>query len=243
MILVGTRTTLEQLPLHLHSRCKLLTYAGVEHHEFRPPLAPRSNRVPQLLFAGRLIAYKGVELLLRAAALAKTACRFELKIVGGGNPTYRKYCHVLAADLGLVDTVEFSDRQPRDKLMELYRAADVFCMPSVETYGIAILEAMSSGCAVLVSDINGPGEIVHSGTGVKVRFEDPDQFIAEYADRIVELVGSVELRRKLGTAAREHVVRHHDWRDIQARLLEIYERLFSQRSAQRPVISNMIATA
>ncbi len=62
-----------------------------------------------------------------------------------------------AAELQLTPMVTFTDHQPREVLQELYREADVFCMPSIETYGIAILEAMSSGCVPLVSDLNGPG--------------------------------------------------------------------------------------
>ena len=104
-------------------------------------------------------------------------------------------------------------------------------MPSTETYGIAILEAMSSGCAVLVSDINGPGEIVRPDTGLKVPLNTPDQFIAEYADRIVQMVDDAKLRADLGEAAREHVICEHDWRRIQSRLLEIYDEIFAD---QRP---------
>jgi glycosyltransferase involved in cell wall biosynthesis len=230
VILVGTRTTLKRLPADHHSRCRLVTYSGVEHEVYRPARHKQPNRVPQLLFAGRVVPYKGVELLLRAAARARHSCRFELKIVGGGSPVYRKHCVELAAAWGLGDTVQFIAPQPRDTLVELYRAADVFCMPSVETYGIAILEAMSTGCAVLVSDLNGPGEIVEPGTGVKVPLESPEQFTREYSDQLVALIEDAHWRAELGGQAREHVVAHHDWPRIQAELIAIYDSVF-QRGA------------
>jgi glycosyltransferase involved in cell wall biosynthesis len=113
----------------------------------------------------------------------------------------------------------------------MYRAADVFCMPSIETYGIAILEAMSSGCAVLVADYNGPGEIVRRDTGLKVPLETPEQFINEYAERIVQLVEDERLRREFGERARDHVVRFHDWKSIEASLLKTYNEVFSEQSA------------
>jgi glycosyltransferase involved in cell wall biosynthesis len=228
VILVGTRTTLQQLPVEHQSRSRLVTYSGVEHDVFRPAQRTQPNRVPQVLFAGRVVPYKGVELLLRAAARARQSCRFELKIVGGGNAAYRDYCIALASDLGLGDSVEFVDRQPRSALVELYRAADVFCMPSVETYGVAIVEAMSCGCAVLVSDINGPGEIVEAGTGVKVPLESPDQFIREYSDKLVALLGDDRWRADLGGMARERAVTHHDWRRVQGEIAEVYAGLFPQ---------------
>jgi glycosyltransferase involved in cell wall biosynthesis len=156
----------------------------VEHKFFRPPATDRRNDVPQLIYVGRLVPYKGVVLLLRAAAVAKKSCRFALRIVGGGNQAYRNYCIELASALGLDSEVTFLENQPRASLAELYRSADIFCMPSVETYGLAILEAMSSGCAVLVADLNGPGDIVQPGTGIKVPLVSPDHFIANYAEEI-----------------------------------------------------------
>jgi glycosyltransferase involved in cell wall biosynthesis len=242
MILVGTRTTLERLPAWVRPRCRSVTYAGVEHDVFRPRQRRLPNRVPQLLFVGRAVPYKGLELLLRAAAKANRSCRFELKVIGGGNPVYKKYCEALAATLGIRDSVRFIGNQPRSALVELYQQADAFCMPSIETYGIAILEAMSSGCAVLVSDINGPGEIVQTGTGVKVPLETPEQFIKDYAERLVELVQNSRMRDQLGAAAREHVVRHHDWRDIQATLLDIYDDFFSPRKPTRVATAQETAT-
>jgi glycosyltransferase involved in cell wall biosynthesis len=149
-----------------------------------------------------------------------------LTIIGTGNEIYRKYCEQLAATLGLSSVVTFNSNRPRTELIHRYQAADIFCMPSTETYGLAILEAMSSGCAVLVSDINGPGEIVQHGTGLKVPLVDPEQYIAAYADRIVQLVDDSQLREDLGSAARAHVAMMHNWSKIQSRLLTIYEEIF-----------------
>jgi glycosyltransferase involved in cell wall biosynthesis len=231
LILVGTEVTRRRLPERLHPRCRLLTYAGVEHDRFTPPPAGRVSALPQLLFVGRVVPYKGVELLLRAAALACQRCRFELKIVGNGFPPYERCCRALAAELKLTDVVSFIGAVPRSALVEFYRAADIFCMPSIETYGIAVLEAMSSGCAVLVADANGPGEIVPPGTGLKVPLESPEQFVEEYAQLIIKLIESNELRRDLGERAREHVVEHHDCKRIGASLLDIYQEVSSNTAA------------
>jgi glycosyltransferase involved in cell wall biosynthesis len=132
----------------------------------------------------------------------------------------------------LGDLVTFVEHVPRDQLVEMYRATDIFCMPSIEKYGIAILEAMSSGCAVLVADANGPGEIVQPGSGVKVLLEHPEQFIRDYADRIAQLVGDTALRRRLGGEAREHVTRHHDWKRIGNALRGIYAEIASNPTQQ-----------
>jgi glycosyltransferase involved in cell wall biosynthesis len=229
LILAGTELTRRLLPERLHSRCRYITYTGMEHDLFTPPARPRSSRIPQLLFVGRLVAYKGVELLLRAAALALRRCRFELKIVGRSTAQSRAYYHGLAAALRLNEAVTFVDGVRRENLADLYRAADVYAMPTIEAYGIAVVEAMSSGCAVLVPDYNGPGEIVQPGRGLKVPLETPEQFIRDYAERIVELVEDAKLREALGGAAREYIVENHDWKRVEASLLEIYDEVFSMR--------------
>jgi glycosyltransferase involved in cell wall biosynthesis len=204
-------------------------------------LYKKQNRVPQLLFVGRVVPYKGVELLLRAAAVAKRGgLNFELKIVGRATPICYRYFTRLANQLGLTECVSFVVDRPRSELTELYQNADVFCMPSTETYGIAILEAMSCGCAVLVSDINGPGEIVRPGTGLKVPLETPDQFIEEYASRIIQLVEDPQLREELGMSAREHVVHEHDWIRIQSRFLEIYDEVLTERRPKIHPSSNCV---
>ena len=206
LILVGTELTRQLLPERLHSHCRYLTYTGIEHDLFTPPARRRSSRIPQLLFVGRLVAYKGVELLLRAAAVALRRCRFELRIVGRSTARSRAYYHGLAAALRLTEAVTFVDGVRRETLADLYRAADVYSMPSIETYGTTVVEAMSSGCAVLVPDFNGPGEIVQPGRGLKVPLRTPEQFIGEYAERIVQLVEDANLREALGGTAREHIV-------------------------------------
>jgi glycogen synthase len=229
LILAGTELTRRLLPERLQSRCRYITYTGIEHDLFTPPARRRSSRIPQLLFVGRLVAYKGVELLLRAAALALRRCRFELKIVGRSTAPSRAYYYGLAAALRLTEAVTFVDGVRREALADLYRAADIYSMPTIEAYGIAVVEAMSSGCAVLVPDLNGPGEIVQSGRGLKVPLETPEQFIEDYAERIVQLVEDAKLREALGGTAREYIVKHHDWKRVEASLLEIYDDVFSMR--------------
>jgi glycosyltransferase involved in cell wall biosynthesis len=231
LILVGTELTRRLLPQRLHPRCRYITYTGIEHNLFTPPARRQSSRIPQLLFVGRLVAYKGVELLLRAAAVALRRCRFELKIVGRSTAPSRAYYHGLAAALRLTEAVTFVDGVRREALADLYRAADVYSMPTIETYGTAIVEAMSSGCAVLVPDYNGPGEIVQPGRGLKVPLETPEQFITDYAERIVQLVEDTELREVLGVTAREYIVEHHDWKRVGASLLEIYDDVFRSNAS------------
>lgn len=225
-ILVGTRTALRHVPEPLRERCRLVTYSGVEHEIFVPPPSRPVNDTLRLLFVGRLIPYKGVELLLRALEIATRRCSIRLDIAGGADPGYKEYLIRLIQELKLESSVNFLPPVPRDQLLSLYQQADVFCFPTLcDTYGIALLEAMSCGCAVLVSDVAGAGEIVNGENGLKVRLNTPDEYIREYAEKIVALAQNHELRASLGEAARRFILQEHDWGRIGDQVLAIYDEL------------------
>jgi glycosyltransferase involved in cell wall biosynthesis len=225
-VLVGTRTAMRHVPEPLREKCRLVTYSGVEHEVFVPPSARLVTNTLRLLFVGRLIPYKGVELLLRAVEIAARRCSIKLDIVGGADPVYKDFLLRLIRELRLESSVNFLAPVTRDQLPPLYQQADVFCFPTLcDTYGIALLEAMSCGCAVLVSDVAGAGEIVNGENGLKVRLNTPDEYIREYAEKIVALAQNHELRTRLGEAARRFILREHDWSRIGAQVLAVYDEL------------------
>lgn len=243
-IFVGTRTAMGQIPDQWRQKCRLVTYSGVEHEVFVPsphesPLAVHESKPLRLLFVGRLVPYKGAELLLRACAAARN-CEWNLDIVGTGDAVYKDYLVGLARELGLntvtndsspvilpsKSAVNFLPPVPRERLPALYQQADVFCFPTLcDTYGIALLEAMSCGCAVLVSDVAGAGEIVNGDNGLKVALNTPEQYIAEFSGQIVALAQNRDFRRKLGEKARQVILREHDWPRIGEQVVEIYREL------------------
>jgi glycosyltransferase involved in cell wall biosynthesis len=226
IILVGTQTALHRVPEPLRAKCRLVTYSGIEHEVFVPPSARSDDGTLRLLFVGRLVPYKGLELLLRALKAAIRRCALKLDIIGNGDSVYKEFLMQLIRELGLDSVVTFLPARPRDQLPALYQQADVFCFPTLcDTYGIALLEAMSCGCAVLVSDVAAAGEIVNSENGLKVPLRTPEQYIAEYAGQIVALAQNRDFRRGLGEKARQFILREHDWDRIGRQVLAIYEEL------------------
>lgn len=159
------------------------------------------SAAPVVLTVGRLVDDKAQDVLLDAFALAGDTCKdWRLAIVGEGRlyPALRKQ----AEDLGLNGRVEWLGLV-RD-LQGLYQSAMVFALPSrVEGTPNALLEAMSFGLPVVVSD-GAPGllEVVqHEVTGLVV----PVNNAAELAAALRRLASDANLRRRLGTAARERV--------------------------------------
>ena len=131
-------------------------------------LAPNSIESGELriLFVGRLVPRKGVELLLEACAKAGAAgLNFCLKICGDGKN--RSGQELLAKNLGISNRVEFEGRVDRDQLAEIYRWANIVAMPSLrETGGTVIAEAISHHRPLLCADSFGAGLVLDSKTAV-----------------------------------------------------------------------------
>jgi glycosyltransferase involved in cell wall biosynthesis len=105
-----------------------------------------------VLFVGRLIEDKRVDLLLRAFDAVCEDHGIRLGIVGDGPE--RDRLRKLAADLGLRERVDFLGFvEDHDEVLAQMRAATVFCSPSTrEGFGITVVEAMAAGCAVVAAD-------------------------------------------------------------------------------------------
>lgn len=118
-----------------------------------PETVSRSqNNVPVILWAGRMLNWKRVDLLVRAAAWARThGAHFRLRLMGYG-PEEPKL-HALVAQLGLADVCEFIPPQPPKQVGKAMEQADIYVLPSnrQEGWGAVVNEAMSRGCCVIGS--------------------------------------------------------------------------------------------
>ena len=121
--------------------------ARTKRHEARTALGLDNRRIG--IFVGRFVAAKGVETLLKAAALLPPESRPQLFLVGDG-PLKADYEEIIKAHNLPVRIVGF---QQKVQLPELYAAADFFVLPSLsEPWGVVVNEAMACGLPVLLSD-------------------------------------------------------------------------------------------
>jgi glycosyltransferase involved in cell wall biosynthesis len=174
-------------------------YPGVDASWYTPdPRVPRAA-TPTFLYIGRLKRYKGVEIALRALAIAReTRPAVTLEIAGHGDDRGR--LEQLARALGLGEAVHFlgflSEEEKRSRL----RRAWAVVLPSPkEGWGISNVEAAACGTPALASDSPGLRESVrHGETGFLVPHGD----VHALADRIIALASDPALVARLGAAAR-----------------------------------------
>lgn len=118
--------------------------------------------------------YKGVDVTIRALPqIVKVFPDVKYLVIGRGDDQPR--LARLAQDLGVSDRVVFAGFVPTEALVEHYRLADAYIMPSQEGFGIVYLEAMACGVPVLSGDDDGSADPVQDGkVGWRVPHRDPD---------------------------------------------------------------------
>lgn len=169
---------------------------GVDVERFQPAVDRSSSRVV-VVSVGRLIANKGQHLLLDAMAeLRAEGLDFELRLVGDG--PLRRDLETQVGRLGLSDSVRFLGEQSR--VEDTLRDADIFVRPSfTEGMSLAVLEAMATGLACVVTDVSGSRQLICDGRdGVIV----PPRDTAALASAMRGLLLDRERRQRLGGAAR-----------------------------------------
>ncbi|MFK8182347.1 MAG: glycosyltransferase family 4 protein [Phormidesmis sp.] len=122
--------------------------------------------------------YKGVDVTIRALPkIAKNFPNVKYVVIGRGDDQPR--LAELAQSLGVADRVVFAGFVPDEALIDHYRLADVYVMPSKEGFGIVYLEAMACGVPVIAGDDDGSADPVQDGrVGWQVPHRDPDAVAA-----------------------------------------------------------------
>ena len=220
---------------------------GVDLDRFRPgDRAAARARLglgagPFLLFVGRLEPLKGVDILLRAAAVADVDEPLRVLIAGGDERSSeeRRRLEALADRLGIGDRVRFDAAVSHEALPDYYRAADLCVVPSYyESFGLVAVEALASGTPVVATAVGGLQYTVRDGqTGYLVPWRCPEPF----AERIETLLANEDLRQRFGEAARRSVTAFQ-WPGVARRMSQVYEQLLDGREAGSAASTAMQAT-
>lgn len=226
-ILAGSRATWDQLRRH-HDRCVYVPENAIDPERFpeRPAPPPESGAL-RVAFLGRLVPYKGADMLLEAAAPLIREGKLVLDVMGDGPemPALRRQ----VAALGLERGVSLDGWVEHRKVADRLAGSQVFAFPSVREFGGGVvLEAMALGLAPVVADYAGPAELVTPHVGFKVALAPRAAFVAELGRVLAILAADRTLVRSLGERARERARAWFTW-DMKARqMLEVYRWVMGQ---------------
>lgn len=197
-------------------KCKIVPY-GITPEEYlsverSPVLANRlcDKKNVKVFFTGRLVYYKGVDILLKAFTMTENC---ELFIAGTGE--MEQELKAFAQRHNIEKKVHFLGFLPDNELKQAYADCDIFVLPSVaksEAFGIVQLEAMVYGKPVINTKLPSgvPYVSVHGKTGLTV----PPSDAKALAEAINTLVADAKMRENFGKSAAERVMTEFNEKNV-----------------------------
>lgn len=186
---------------------------------------------PTAAFVGRITHQKGVEHLIRAANHFDSDVQLVLCAGAPDTPEIAERTSALVEELRAQRDGVFwvQEHLSRDKIQEVYSAADVFVCPSIyEPLGIVNLEAMACSTAVVASDVGGIPEVVVDGeTGLLVHYDenDTEAFERDIAEQVNRLVSDRDRAAAFGAAGRQRAEEKFSWDTIARQTVDVYTSL------------------
>lgn len=179
------------------------------------------NNSKTILTLSGMRPIKGLEYLIRAMPIILEK-NPDTRLLMTCKGEYEDHIHNLVLKMGIQDNVDFIGFIEGEEKDVLTCICDVFCMPSLyESFGIAILDVMQYGTAVVASDTGGIPEIIENGkNGLLCKPKDHVQI----AESINALLEDTELNRRIGAAGKSSMHRF-DVERISDEYISIYEKV------------------
>jgi glycosyltransferase involved in cell wall biosynthesis len=222
-LLVANERTRKALPSAAEAEIFMLPENGVDLSLWYPAAASARQRgmAFRLVFVGRMVDWKAVDILIDAISLLDPTLPVTLDLVGDGDK--RSALEAQVHSLGLGDKVCFRGWMNQKECAEILRNSDVMVLPSLfECGGAVVLEAMASGIPVIATDWGGPADYIDARCGIMVEPSSREAIVSGIRDAISRLATDPEHCIQLGLGAQERA-REFDWEQKVDAILDIYE--------------------
>jgi glycosyltransferase involved in cell wall biosynthesis len=191
-------------------RVSLIPENGIDTTRFSACTHQPGTLPLRCAFIGRLVPYKGPDMLIEAAAPFLRDGRMTLDILGDG-PLMDGLRSVVAAQ-GLQDAVTLHGWVDHKDLQGRLAGTQLLTFPSVREFGGGVvLEAMALGMVPVIVDYAGPGELVTPGTGIKIPIGSRTEVIAGMRQALARLAAAPETIPAMAEAALQRVTDHFTW--------------------------------
>lgn len=232
-ILVGSKTAHAEVPDRWRDKCWYLPENGVESNRLCAVGPARATSPPlRVIFVGRLVPLKGVDLLIEAAAPLVREGKVDVEIVGDGRQ--RAHLEQLARRAEIDARLRFVGWIDHAEVAARLSSAHVLVLPSVREFGGGVVvEAMAAGAVPIVLDHGGPPELVSPATGIVVPLGTRSEIVTGLRATLRDLALDGARVAALSQRAIERVRRHFTWDAKAKRIAELY-RWMLDPSSPRP---------
>ena len=197
------------------------------------PSAPTPGEPLHVAFLGRLVPYKGADMLLRAAVPLIRDGKITLEIIGDGPQMPELKAIVERENIGF--SVSFPGWVPHEKVRAHLSKARLFAFPSVREFGGGVvLEAMALGLAPVVLDYGGPAELIPDGCGTIVPIGNREEIVAAFRATLTRLAADPAAVHATGLRAQQYVRKNFTWAAKADQLLEVYDWAIKGNPSPKP---------
>lgn len=220
-IMIGSQSNMTQVEECYRDKCVYIPSNAIDVERFHRQRQPSSTLPLKAIFIGRLVPYKGADMLIEAAMPLLKAGQMTLEIIGDGPERQTLAKQIQAADL--TNAVELVGQLPQTELQGRLVKADIFTFPSIREFGGAVvIEAMAIGVVPVVVDYGGPAEMVTDSTGFKVPMGPREQIIADVRRVLEDLASRPEQIDRLSRQARQRVLDKFTWEVKAEQTVDVY---------------------
>lgn len=221
-IIAGSRHTASEVPSAHQDRVVWIPENAIDPARFAATAALHTGGPVRGVFIGRLVPYKGPDMLLEAASPLLADGRMTIDIIGDGPMRGALEAQAKAANLG--ETVTFHGQVPHENVQNIAAACQLLTFPSIREFGGGVvLEAMALGVVPVIVDYAGPGELVDTATGYKVPIGDRAQVVAGMRKILEGIVADPGALADKSAAAKARVAEGFTWRAKAAQVCAVYD--------------------
>lgn len=209
------------LKKYLKDNSKLILLdGGVDYKKFS--LEEKNIERGRLLYVGRIDENKGLDRLFKSLSLIKKT-RLRLAIAGGGQRDVVLKLQKLSQQLRIEEKIEWLGFLNDEKIIEQLKTAQYFIFPSrYEGFGIALLEAMATGTAPIVSNIPAFKAIIRDGhNGFILNFNETGSTAHKIESLLDKEMNEVT---KIGKKAQDKA-KEYDWDIRTKKLISLYKQV------------------
>lgn len=233
-LIVGSRHTQSEIPDAYQSKTIYVPENGIDPTRFNQVAKPKGD-VLKACFVGRLVPYKGADMLIAAAADYLRSGRMTLDIIGDGP----MLGHLMeqAKTLDCLSGLTFHKWVPHADVQAILSQSHILSFPSIREFGGGVvLEAMALGVVPVIVDYAGPGELVTSETGFKVPCGSREEIITAFRETFERLSKNPAALAPIAHSAKARVDEYFMWPQKANQIRQVYDWTLDQKRADKPDI-------
>ena len=233
-ILIGSRHTQSEIPDRFQDKSIYMPENGIDPARFSQMAKPPAKPL-KACFIGRLVPYKGADMLISASADLLRKGAMTLDIVGDG--PMMETLVAQANDLECANGITFHGWKAHHEVQSILAHSHVLSFPSIREFGGGVvLEAMALGVVPLVVDYAGPGELVSDTTGLKLPCGSRKEIIAGFKAELTRLAANPAKLKPIAMNAYAFVQDNFLWSRKAEQVAQVYDWVLSGARGEPPSV-------